>query len=165
MDYPIWDLVATLGGGVLVGTVSILHVVVSVTGATIVTYSALDTVGYYARMVAANGGALREISSEVAEQADPNWSPDGQSILYGQPTNFAPAPGSRWDLYRYELRTGKSSRLPDSMGLFSPRWSPDGRYFATSDNGGQIFLYDATGRFLQSVKKNIESFNGESMGL
>jgi len=80
--------------------------------------------------VAANGGALREISSEVAEQADPNWSPDGQSILYGQPTNFAPAPGSRWDLYLYELRTGKSSRLPDSMGLFSPRWSPDGRYVA-----------------------------------
>jgi len=29
MDYPIWDLVATLGGGVLVGTVSVLHVVVS----------------------------------------------------------------------------------------------------------------------------------------
>ena len=29
MDYPIWDLVATVGGGVLVGVVSILHVVVS----------------------------------------------------------------------------------------------------------------------------------------
>ena len=29
MDYPIWDLVARWGGGVLVGTVSILHVVVS----------------------------------------------------------------------------------------------------------------------------------------
>ncbi len=29
MDYPIWDLVATLGGGILVGAVSILHVLVS----------------------------------------------------------------------------------------------------------------------------------------
>lgn len=29
MDYPIWDLVETVGGGVLVGVVSILHVVVS----------------------------------------------------------------------------------------------------------------------------------------
>jgi mono/diheme cytochrome c family protein len=29
MDYPIWDLATTLGGGVLIGVVSILHVVVS----------------------------------------------------------------------------------------------------------------------------------------
>ena len=33
-------------------------------------------------------------------------------------------------LYRHDLRTEKTRELPGSEGLFSPRSSPDGRYFA-----------------------------------
>jgi Tol biopolymer transport system component len=29
-----------------------------------------------------------------------------------------------------DLRTGRTSTIPHSEGLFSPRWSPDGRYIA-----------------------------------
>src|SRR5215467_8825456 len=31
-------------------------------------------------------------------------------------------------LYLYDLRAGKTTEVPGSEGLFSPRWSPDGRY-------------------------------------
>jgi len=80
--------------------------------------------------ISASGGAVHEISSDVANQGDPSWSPDGQSILYGQPPQYMSETGARRDLYIYDFRTGKSSKLPGSTGLFSPRWSPDGRYVA-----------------------------------
>jgi len=80
--------------------------------------------------ISASGGAVHEISSDVANQGDPSWSPDGQSILYGQPPQYMSETGAPRDLYIYDFRTGKSSKLPGSTGLFSPRWSPDGHYVA-----------------------------------
>ena len=80
--------------------------------------------------VSADGGALHEVSSPVMNQADPNWSPDSQSILFGQPPESWVEADVPRQLYRYDLRTHKTVEIPSSTGLFSPRWSPDGRYVA-----------------------------------
>lgn len=98
--------------------------------------------------VSASGGALHEVISEVVNQADPNWSPDGQSILFGQPPFYMSEPGADRNLFVYDLRSAKTSKLPHSSGLFSPRWSPDGRYVAalSTDERSLIVLDLKTGK-------------------
>jgi dipeptidyl aminopeptidase/acylaminoacyl peptidase len=58
---------------------------------------------------------------------DPEWSPDGQSLLFGR----APDYGRTWHsqaLSILNLDTHQMTTLPGSEGLYSPRWSPNGRY-------------------------------------
>jgi Tol biopolymer transport system component len=70
------------------------------------------------------GGAPRPLLSGDDGQ-NPNdgvWSPDSRRILYSiDPKN---------SLRILDLDSGKVSEVPGSNGLYSPRWSPDGRYFA-----------------------------------
>jgi Tol biopolymer transport system component len=41
-----------------------------------------------------------------------------------------------------DLRTGHVSRLPGSEGLWSARWSPDGRHIAALGFPNRLWLYD-----------------------
>jgi Tol biopolymer transport system component len=71
---------------------------------------------------------------------NPNWLPDGKSIIYGQ---FQPDK-KIFAILRQDLGSGEISRIPDSDGLYSPQVSPDGRYisaFRLSSN--EILLFDA----------------------
>jgi Tol biopolymer transport system component len=46
-----------------------------------------------------------------------------------------------------DLRTRKISILPGSLGLYRPRWSPDGRYLAAlSADSRRLMLFDFTTR-------------------
>jgi Tol biopolymer transport system component len=48
-------------------------------------------------------------------------------------------------LHRLDLETREVSKLPDSEGLFAPRWSPDGRYVAALPFDQQrLVLFDFT---------------------
>jgi len=74
-------------------------------------------------IVSADGGTPQELMPGVPDpQADPVWSPDGNSVAFGGV--FSAAAGIRI----FDLKTRQVSKLPDSDKLFSPRWSPDGRY-------------------------------------
>jgi len=95
--------------------------------------------------VAVEGGAWHEIPEPPLNQADPNWSPDGQSILFGQPPESLSDPGLRRSLYQFDLRTGTTTEIAGSAGLFSPRWSPDGKYVAAMSIDMQgIWLWDVS---------------------
>src|SRR5215469_7571257 len=74
------------------------------------------------------GGVWHEIPGPPENQVDPNWSLDGQTILFGQPPAYMAEPGGERHLYAFDLRNGKTTKLEGTAGLFSPRWSPDGRY-------------------------------------
>ena len=92
------------------------------------------------------GGAWHEIPGPPENQCDPNWSPDGQTILFGMPPEFMAEPNVERHLYTYDLRTDKTTELPGSAGLFSPRWSPDGRYVAAmSIDFNGMSIWDVTG--------------------
>lgn len=97
--------------------------------------------------VSADGGALHEIPGPPSIQADPAWSADSQSIMFGLPPESWGAGGPEVPrrLYLYDLRTGKTTEVPGSRDLFSPRWSPDGRYVVamTTDFQG-LSLLDTT---------------------
>ena len=46
-------------------------------------------------------------------------------------------------IHLFDLRTRQVSTLPGSEGLFSPRWSPDGRYLAaTTADSQKLMLFD-----------------------
>jgi Tol biopolymer transport system component/DNA-binding winged helix-turn-helix (wHTH) protein len=81
-------------------------------------------------LVSAEGGSPNQITSGAVNEADPNWSPDGGALVFGgAPWAEGAATGSTaihvMDLIRHRVKT-----LPGSEGLFSPRWSPNGRYIA-----------------------------------
>jgi eukaryotic-like serine/threonine-protein kinase len=77
-------------------------------------------------IVSSQGGAPRRLLPEDnEEQWAPIWSPDGDKIVFES--------GGRSDLRRehlgiLDLASQKVTVVPGSIGMVSPRWSPDGRY-------------------------------------
>ena len=93
--------------------------------------------------VSGEGGALHELNVPIASQADPNWMPDGQSIVFGQPPRYFAEPDSPRAIYIHSLQTNSISKIPGSEGWFSPRISPDGRSFlALSIDEHKLAVYD-----------------------
>jgi eukaryotic-like serine/threonine-protein kinase len=89
-------------------------------------------------LVAADGGTPQELTpNDPGQQFDPVWSPDGNSVAFGG------APGGRIAIHVVDVKTRQVSLLRGSDGLYSPRWSPDGRYLvALPANGQNLTLYD-----------------------
>jgi serine/threonine protein kinase/Tol biopolymer transport system component len=75
-------------------------------------------------LVSADGGSLHQLLPEDPEpQMDPNWSLNGDKIL------LSGVPDDNDETIRlFDLNTHQVSALPGSRGLYSPRWSPDGKY-------------------------------------
>jgi Tol biopolymer transport system component/DNA-binding winged helix-turn-helix (wHTH) protein len=77
-----------------------------------------------------DGGTPLQLLNETRNEADPSWSKDGREIVFGRVTDIMGKEDGPRALELLDLKTGKLSQLPGSDGLFSPRWSPDGRYIA-----------------------------------
>ena len=89
-------------------------------------------------LVSADGGALQELMPGSSQpQSDPVWSPDGNALAFG---GALPGPDG---IHILDLKTRQVSMLPGTDKLFSPRWSPDGRYMIAlpSDSLG-LRLFD-----------------------
>jgi serine/threonine protein kinase/Tol biopolymer transport system component len=78
-------------------------------------------------VVPATGGSPELAYGADTNLADPNWSPDGKSLVFGK--NLVGG-NQASGIYVLDMNKRKATRLPGSDGLFSPRWSPDGRYVA-----------------------------------
>jgi Tol biopolymer transport system component len=89
-------------------------------------------------LVPSDGGTPQALLSESRDQVDANWSPDGKQIMFGD-IRQAKNPG----INIVDLKSHRLSTIPGSTGLFSPRWSPDGRYIAAlSTDNASLMLYD-----------------------
>ena len=82
--------------------------------------------------IAATGENLQPLSPDSRSDGDPDWSPDGQQLVFGNVLE----PLEARAIYILDLRMHKVVALPESKGYFSPRWSPDGRFIVAirSDN-------------------------------
>jgi Tol biopolymer transport system component/predicted Ser/Thr protein kinase len=90
-------------------------------------------------LVSANGGIPQPLLPGEPNEADPNWSPDGNLVVFASFPSQNSATVSIID-----LRTHKVSVVPGSEKLFSPHWSPDGRYIAALSypDGQALMLFD-----------------------
>jgi WD40 repeat protein len=91
---------------------------------------------YKACVVAAGGGQPQQVVQGAGEEGIPTWSPDGNFLVFGDTLHIGHA--SKMAVHLLDLRNHRLSTLPGSKGLWTPRWSPDGRYIAA------LALGDAT---------------------
>jgi len=115
-------------------------------------------------LIPATGGTPRRATSGATPEADPCWSPDGKRLLFGTALGFDTADSPTMVLRILDLGTGQVSVVPESKGLFSPRWSPDGRHIAafTSDSLS-LRMYDVAAKtWSELVPRGSETLGWES---
>jgi len=91
--------------------------------------------------VSADEGNPEPLPADAHSQTTPDWMPQEDALIYGSypgiddPSSIA--------LYRMDLRTQKSQRIPGTDGLYNPLWSPDGHWLAVVDASSErLFLFD-----------------------
>jgi eukaryotic-like serine/threonine-protein kinase len=89
--------------------------------------------------ISAEGGSPKQLMAEdPRQQLDPNWSPDGTQIVFSNESNDASSA-----IHILDVNSHQVSDVPGSKGLFSPRWSPDGRFIsAFSSDSIKLLLFD-----------------------
>ena len=90
-------------------------------------------------LISADGGSPQQLLPEDPEpKQDPDWSPDGDKITFGG------VPADKNSAIRVvDVKTQEVSTLPGSQGMYSPRWSPDGRYIvAIPRDSLSLVLFD-----------------------
>jgi Tol biopolymer transport system component len=91
-------------------------------------------------IIPAEGGRpQRLLPDDSRHEGDPNWSGDGNKIVYGASI----ASDHEVDLRILNLESHQVAVVPGSNDLFSPRWSPDGRFIAAlSSNWHTLKVFD-----------------------
>jgi len=94
-------------------------------------------------VVPADGGQPTQLVTGLLEPSDPTWSPDGRSVAYGGAFGGYPRASVNGHIEILDLNTMSSTKVPGSEGLYSPRWSPDGKFLAAlTVERNRLVLYD-----------------------
>ena len=103
--------------------------------------------------ISAQGGSPEQLIASEMEELDPSWSADGNSLVFGEAAESARVSKSSV-IHLLDLKTRQVQDLPDSAGLFSPRWSPDGRYIlAMTADYQKLEIYDLKTRKWEDLIK------------
>jgi Tol biopolymer transport system component/DNA-binding winged helix-turn-helix (wHTH) protein len=98
-------------------------------------------------LISATGGNSQQLIPGDRSEIDQDWSPDGNRLVFGRLIPQHLADEGPLTLHLLDLRTQKLSALPGSEGLYTPRWSPDGRTIvAMSEDSKRLVIFDFTTR-------------------
>ena len=94
-------------------------------------------------MVHAEGGTPERLTQENRNLGDPSFSPDGRDLVFGSVPELMGQSDASSSLERLDLSTREVTTIPHTEGMYSPRWSPDGRYLtALTLEKKTLMLYD-----------------------
>ena len=89
-------------------------------------------------LVSRDGGPSQDLLNESRTQIDANWSADGSRIMIGSLVQDKDI-----RIRVVDMKTRQVEVVPGSQGIFSPRWSPDGKYIAAlSPDFTKVLLFD-----------------------
>jgi Tol biopolymer transport system component/imidazolonepropionase-like amidohydrolase len=92
------------------------------------------------------GGVPKRITSDTFFNSDPDFSPDGKTLVYAS-DRLGTA-----DLWLRDLASGKDTVLTSLPGAqLTPRWSPDGRQVAYTDQNGAVWTLEVATAKVQQV--------------
>jgi Tol biopolymer transport system component len=108
-------------------------------------------------LMSSDGGSPQAVTSDDAMETDPSWSGDGRTLAFAHYNVLHPE--QTW-IELFDVGTRALSKLPGSMGIFAPRWSPSGRYIVAITAGGndKLMLYDVKSEKWRQIKSEIRSF-------
>jgi Tol biopolymer transport system component len=124
-------------------------------------------------IVATDASSVQQLTSGERNDGDPSWSPDGKMLAFGgepdleggnQQSNLPEVQSkgeAKTAIQVLNLQNGQVSTVPSSEDLYSPHWSPDGRYLAAqSTDSTKLLLYDFNKRKWQDlVQVNADYFS------
>ena len=103
-------------------------------------------------LVDASGGKAEALLNEARNAADPGWSPDGQSLVFGREPDLMGKESGARTLQILHLQSHQTEEIPNSENVFSPRWSPDGRWIVALTSDQKIIrIYDVARRQWQGL--------------
>lgn len=92
-----------------------------------------------ALLISSVGGVPRQVVPGAFASGDPGWSPDGSALVL----SLTESEGEMGGIFVVDLRSMTRSPLLESKNLFSPRWSPNGKYVvALSEDEKRLVLFD-----------------------
>jgi Tol biopolymer transport system component len=87
----------------------------------------------------------QELLSQDRQENDATWAPDGRQIAFARPSYGIDL--GELEIQILDLSTQQSSLVPGSRGMFSPRWSPGGRYLvALASHSKKLMLFNLSTR-------------------
>jgi Tol biopolymer transport system component len=97
-------------------------------------------------IVPSSGGSPRRVIDDQYFASDPDFSPDGKTLLYSS-DRLGTA-----DLWVRDLASGKDTVLTSLPGAqTAPRWSPDGRKVAYTDHDGALWTLEVASGNVQQL--------------
>ena len=94
-------------------------------------------------LIDAAGGTPLPLLKEDRNAADPGWSADGKDLVFGREPDLMGKESGSHDIQIIHLATMQTETVPGSEGMFSPRWSPNGRWIvALALNQKSIWIYE-----------------------
>ncbi|MEK6221242.1 MAG: serine/threonine-protein kinase [Chloroflexota bacterium] len=102
---------------------------------------------YYKNVDSGEAGELNQITDIPGGACQPNWSPDGQQLVFVSPCRTNELSYSGTSLFIINVDGSGLTPLKSSpLGDYDPDWSPDGRHIAFTSlrdaRRPQIYVYD-----------------------